>query len=231
MCLKGLKEYRPLSFVPVAEEDLQAAAEFVPDGSERIEAGFLRSGDGRRVGESPVNTVRFPEEYGADLLGAERDHGVDGAGVDGFQPLGSVTGDVDADLLEGLDRMRADGGGGRSCGRDRYPLRGEGAGDPFGHLATSRVRDAKEQDVSRPLRAEFRGLGPPLRESSSHRFAARRLRAGRVIFRSQIAMGPIALAMDARSRSFATTGSSFSQPRRFRSIRVAYRESLPRSSE
>jgi hypothetical protein len=31
------------------------------------------------------------------------------------------------------------------------------------------------------------------------------------MFRSQIAMGPIALAMAARSRSFAMTESSFSQ--------------------
>ena len=104
--------YRLLSFVPLAEEDLQAAAEFIPDGSERIEAGFLRSGDGRRVGESPVNTVRFPEKYGADLLGAESDHGVDGPGIDGIHPLGSMAGDVDADLLEDLNRLRADGGGG-----------------------------------------------------------------------------------------------------------------------
>src|SRR3990172_6407086 len=79
---------RPLRFLPVAEEDLQAAAEFVPDGSERIEAGFLRAGDPRRVGESPVDPVRLPEEDGADLLGAEADHGVDGPGVDGIQPLG-----------------------------------------------------------------------------------------------------------------------------------------------
>src|SRR3989337_3690314 len=78
---------RPLRFLPVAEEDLQAAAEFVPDGSERIEAGFLRAGDPRRVGESPVDPVRLPEEDGADLLGAEADHGVDGPRGGGIQPL------------------------------------------------------------------------------------------------------------------------------------------------
>jgi hypothetical protein len=55
-----------------------------------------------------VKPVRLPKEDGADLLGAEGDHGVDGPGVDGIQPLGSMTGDIDADLVEDLDRLRAD---------------------------------------------------------------------------------------------------------------------------
>src|SRR3972149_10997312 len=52
---------RPLRFLPVAEEDLQAAAEFVPAGSERIQAGFLRAGDPRRGGGAPVDPGRLPE--------------------------------------------------------------------------------------------------------------------------------------------------------------------------
>ena len=122
-------------------------------------------------------------------------------------------------------------GGGRSGGRDLHPRRGERAGDPLGHLTAGRVRDAKEQDVPRAHRPQGLRLGPPLLGSRTHRFAVLRRLPGRVIFRSQIAMGPIALAMTARSRSFATTGSSFSQLRRFRSIRAAYGESFPRSSE
>ena len=55
----------------------------------------------------------------------------------------------------------------------------------------------------------------------TYRIFRGRFLAGRVIFRSQIARGPIALAMAARSRSFAMTGSSFSHPRRLRSIRAA----------
>src|SRR5665647_1623484 len=129
----GSEEDRPLSFLPVAEEDLQSTVEFVPDGSERIDVGFLRAGDGRRVGESPVNPVRLPEEDGADLLGAEGDHGVDGPGVDGIQSFGSMTGDVDADLLEDLNCARVDGGGGRPGGRDLHPRRCKRASDPLGH--------------------------------------------------------------------------------------------------
>ena len=175
---------------PLSKRTFRRRQELVPDGPECIEPGFLRAGDARRIGESPVDTVRLPEEGGADLLGAEGDHGVDGPGVDGIQPLGSVTGDVDADFVEDPDRLRADGRGERSGRRYLHPLRGERTGDPFGHLAAGRVRDAKEQDVPRPHRAEFRGLGPPVPGPGTHRFAAGRRRAGRVMFRSQIAIGP-----------------------------------------
>ncbi len=56
--------------LPVTEEDLQATEEFIPDGPERVEAGLLRSGHGRRIGKPPVKAVRLSGEGGADLLGA-----------------------------------------------------------------------------------------------------------------------------------------------------------------
>ena len=55
--------------------------------------------------------------------------------------------------------------------------------------------------MSRLHGAKFRGFNPPVPGTLSHRFAGGRLRAWRVIFRSQMAMGPISIAMTARSQS------------------------------
>jgi len=150
----------------------------------------------------------------ADLLGAEGDHCVDGPGVDGIQPPGSVAGDVDADLLEDLDRLRTDGEG----------------DDPAEE--TSVPGGARERAIPRPSdcgpssRRKGTGCGagasragPPPR-SSTHRFADSSFSrfappAGRVIFRSQIAMGrsfspgpPVPGPWRSRDRRSANPGGS-----------------------
>jgi hypothetical protein len=97
-------------FAPVFEQKFQPPPKFVPDTAECRQFPVFASVFSRGVRQSPVETESLPEENRAHLLGAQGDDRVYGRSVDGLQPLGLVSCDIDPDLLEYLNRLRTDGG-------------------------------------------------------------------------------------------------------------------------
>jgi hypothetical protein len=103
-----------------------------------------------------------PRKNRAGVSAAQGDDGVDPVEEDGVNPLGSLSRDVDPDLAQDGDGLSSNRCRLRARRPDSDSLREKGTGDPFGHLAASRVGDAKEEkpfhDVSSTPPAQ--GLSP-----------------------------------------------------------------------
>jgi hypothetical protein len=77
-----------------AEHDGKATAQLVAHVPECLELLFLGSPSAGGIRKAPVDAVRLAQEHRADLLGAQRDHGIDARGrdsVDAF-PTGRRSG-------------------------------------------------------------------------------------------------------------------------------------------
>ena len=175
-------------------EHLETRRDLIARCAESLEHRFMRHRRiiARGVCYRPVIAPRSPEKGRADLLRAQRHHGVDRRRVDLIDRFRALRREVDPDLAHHLDRERIHARGSLPALHTvtAWP---KGAGESFGHLAAGRVRDADEEEpfrrkgfAHRRISAAQEGTGATTSVSAARKT---RRRKNRATFTSPISTG------------------------------------------
>ena len=125
-------------------------AYLVPDAAELLQHLLLTAYGVGGIIEAPVMAIQLPGKDGAHLVGVatDSDDGRNLAVEKCVHVLRCVGGNVDADLLQHLDRLRVDKAGGvRTRAVHVDEVAGGGTEDAFSHVAAAGISSAEDEDV------------------------------------------------------------------------------------
>src|SRR5260370_13740003 len=132
------------------QELAKAGRQVVADAAERGEFFFLRAGGLAGIPDAPVDALGGTREDGTSFGGgvAGGDERVEALALEFGGGLGTVRGDVDADLAHGFDGQRANVTVGLAAGAVHFVgAAAELAKKALGHLAAHAIAGAEDENA------------------------------------------------------------------------------------